>query len=179
MPTIEPQVEIRQIEPGDRLTGLSLGSEFTALKTFLQRHARSFHEQSLARTYAAFDVGGPRRIVGYLTLVCGEVLLDDRDGVIGGDVDYRYDHFPTVKIARLAVDQRFRGTGLGAGLVRLALGIAKGVVCPAVGCRFVIVDAKPQSVAFYEKMGFTLINTPANRALHEPVMFLDLHKRPA
>jgi hypothetical protein len=49
-------------------------------------------------------------------------------------------------------------------------------LCPAVGCRFVIVDSKKSSVGFYEKQGFTLIDTKENRGRSEPVMFIDLHK---
>jgi hypothetical protein len=71
-------VEIRQIAPGDRLTGLSLGdAQFTALKTFLQKHARIYHQQNLARTYAAFALGEQPKVVGYVTLVCGEIVTED------------------------------------------------------------------------------------------------------
>src|SRR5688572_2166892 len=72
-------LDIRLIEPGDRLTGLSLGdAAFTPLKTFLQKHALEYERQSLARTYAAFQVE-PRKVLGYMTLVCGEVVTDEAD----------------------------------------------------------------------------------------------------
>ncbi|WP_159726251.1 hypothetical protein [Methylosinus sp. Ce-a6] len=136
-------VEIRQIEPGDKLTGLSLGGEeFTPLKTFLQRHAKSYQEKSLARTCAIFDKGKSNKVVGYVTLVCGEVVLQDGDvsPLCNDNVDYKYLHYPAVKIARLAIDRRYQGFDLGSNLVDLALGVAKWTVCPAVGCRFVVVD---------------------------------------
>jgi GNAT superfamily N-acetyltransferase len=174
-------VEIRQIEPGDRLIGLSLGdAQFTALKTFLQRYARIFHQQNLARTYAAFAVGERPKVVGYVTLDCGEIVSEDgRDLLDGLGIGYRYSQYPAIKIARLAVDERWRGRNLGSQLVQLALGTAKDVVCPAVGCRFVVVDAKRASIGFYEKCGFTSLDTPANLVRNEPVMFVDLYKIPA
>jgi hypothetical protein len=60
--------------------------------------------------------------------------------------------------------------------VHLSLGIAKDKISPAVGCRFVTVDAKRDSVGFYAKQGFTLLDTQGNRDRLEPVMFLDLHR---
>lgn len=177
----EPDIEIRKIEPGDRLTGLSLGEEFTPLKIFLQRHAKKYHETGLARTYAAFDLLNKGKILGYVTLVCGEIVLEDEDDrlLCGEGVDYHYKHYPAVKIARLAVDRRCRGSGLGSHLVNLALGVTKSVICPAVGCRFIVVDSKRAAVAFYEKCGFTILDTATNRARMEPVLFVDLHKTPA
>lgn len=171
-------ISIRHIEPGDRLTGLSLGeAEFAPLKTFLQRHAHAYEAQNLARTYGAFDAESGR-IVGYVALVCGEVVLDDGDARLVQEpgLKYLYDHYPAVKIARLAVDRRVGGRGLGRQLVNLALGLAKGIVSPAVGCRFVIVDAKKGAVRFYERCGFTLLDTAANKERDEPVLFLDLNK---
>lgn len=43
-------------------------------------------------------------------------------------------------------------------------------VAPHVGCRFLVTDAKQPAVAFYEKMGFTLLDTDDNRERENPVM---------
>jgi GNAT superfamily N-acetyltransferase len=155
---------------------LSLGdAAFTPLKTFLQKRALEYERQSLARTYAAFQVE-PRKVLGYITLVCGEVVTDVGDGCLIADVDYRYKQYPAVKIARLAIDKSVQGIGLGKHLVDLALGIAKREVCPSVGCRFVMVDSKKNSVRFYERCGFTMLDTPSNKERGEPVMYVDLSK---
>lgn len=169
-------LDIRLIAQGDRLTGMSLGdAAFTPLKNFLRRHALEFERQSLARTYAAFQVE-PRRVLAYITLVCGEVVIDDGDTCLIEGIDYQYKQYPAVKIARLAVDRSIQNAGLGRQLVDLALGIAKREVSPSVGCRFVMVDAKKNAVRFYERCGFTMLDTPANKARNKPVMFVDLSK---
>lgn len=112
-----------------------------------------------------------------MTLVCGEVVTEDGDDLLQEpDLKYLYNHYPAVKIARLAVHKDLSGAGLGRALVNLALGQAKRIICPAVGCRFVVVDSKRGAVKFYEKCGFTLLDTPANRERSEPVMFIDLNK---
>lgn len=171
MPDVK--VTIRLIEAGDRLTGLSLGdAAFTPLKTFLQRHAKAYQHASLARTYGAFLEG---RIVGYITLRCGEIALDDGDAALVQDeLQYSYNQYPAIKIARLAVARAHAGNGIGRLLVELALGIAADSISPYVGCRFVVVDSKRQSVGFYNNVGFTMLNTPSNEVRDEPVMFLDL-----
>lgn len=173
---IDLDLDIRLIQDDDRLRGLSLGEEaFLPLKIFLQRHALEYERQSLARTYAAFQVE-PHKVLGYITLVCGEVVIRDGDACLIAGVDYRYKHYPAVKIARLAVDQAVQRIGLGKHLVDLALGIAKREVSPSVGCRFVMVDSKRNSVKFYERCGFTMLDTPENRERNEPVMYVDLSK---
>lgn len=175
----ESDVQIRAIQPGDALTGLSLGDPaFLPLKTFVRRHAQVYERQNLSRTYGAFDVANGNKLLGYVTLVCGEVALQNGDDALvhGEDVQYSYLQYPAVKIARLAVDRRFRKKGIGEELVNLALGIAQEFICPNVGCRFVMVDAKAESVSFYTRRGFTTLDTHENRTRDEPVMFVDLSK---
>ena len=169
---------IRQIALGDKLTGLSLGNpKFTPLKTFLQRHAHAYERYSLARTYAAFNTANGK-VLAYVILVCGEVHIDDGDErpITDEGLKFLYNQYPAVKIARLAVDKSLRGSGIGRALVELALGVAKDTVCPAVGCRFMMVDSKQDSIEFYAKCGFTTLDTADNRERDEPVMYIDLGK---
>ena len=178
MANVDLNVVVKQIEPGDSLTGLSLGdAAFEPLKRFLRRDAQKYEAQSLARTYAAFNQA-TSKVVGYVTLVCGEIVTRESDHELlqETDVQFPYPHYPAVKIARLAVDRRVAGIGLGTALVNLALGQAKRVICPTVGCRFVVVDSKRESVAFYEKCGFTILDTTTNRMRNAPIMWVDLNK---
>lgn len=169
---------MRQIKANDKLTGLSLGdSAFTPLKIFLQKHAKVYHQQNLARTYAAFDTAQANKVAGYITLVSGEIVLEgDRSLLDEPDLHYNYKSYPALKIARLAVHEKYRDQKLGKFLVQLALGTAKDVICPAIGCRFVAVDSKKQAVDFYLKQGFSMLETRQNKQRSEPVLFIDLHK---
>jgi len=168
-------LELRAIESGDKVTGLSLGdAKYTPLKTFLQKHAKKYSDQLLAKSYGVFR--GPK-IVAYITLVCGEIASEDDSAMADtGDAEYNYKHYPAVKIARLAVDKKLQKAGIGAELINFALGIAKQDISAIVGCKFVVVDAKAESVEFYEKRGFRLLDTEANKARSEPIMFIDLTK---
>ncbi|MCO5129275.1 MAG: GNAT family N-acetyltransferase [Xanthobacteraceae bacterium] len=170
-------IEIRNIEPGDSLAGLSVGPDphNLPLKIFLNKQARKFHNANLARTYGAFNAINPKKPLAYITLVCGQIETQHENQF--GDLRYTYDNCPAVKIARLAVDHRYKGQGIGKALIDFSLGIIRTHICPYVGCRFVVVDSKSSAVSFYEnKCGFTILDTAANRALETPILFIDLHK---
>ena len=174
MPDESLDLELRLLEPGDSFAGFSLGdAAFNPLKTFLKRDAKKFAEQLLAQTYVFTD---GQRIVAFITLVCGEIAAENEVEIADLDgAEFRYDHYPAIKIARLAVSTRYRKNSLGQSLVDFSLGRTKEVADIA-GCRFVVVDAKRPSVGFYEKCGFRELDTDENRARSEPIMFIDLKK---
>jgi ribosomal protein S18 acetylase RimI-like enzyme len=139
-------------------------------------HSDAYHAQNLAKTYGLFCANAPQKVIGYITLVCGQIETETEQK-FGADIHYFYDHCPAVKIARLAVDSRFMGRGLGTELVDFALGVVKLQICPWVGCRFIVVDSKKSAVRFYEeRCGFTQLDTDTNRRRDAPIMFIDLHK---
>ncbi|WP_439521822.1 GNAT family N-acetyltransferase [Marivita sp.] len=167
----EQSFDLRLLEPGDSFAGFSLGdAQFQPLKTFLKRDAKKFSEQLLAKTYV-FAI--ENKVVAYVTLVCGEIA-SERDDIADLDgAEFHYDHYPAMKIARLAVSKQYRKYGLGRSLVDFSLGRTLEIAEIA-GCRFVVVDAKQPSIKFYEKRGFRLLDTPENTERAEPLMFVDL-----
>ena len=172
-------LELRAIGSSDCFDDISCGNaKFLALKVFLQRNALYYEEGSLARTYVAVDPK-TKLIAGYVTLVCSEIDLGDDATLHPGSLAearerYPYTNYPAIKIARLLVDSRKRGQNLGTQLVDLAFGIATLEIGPRVGCRFLIVDSKPEAVEFYKKRGFTLLDTQENRQRETLIMFVDL-----
>lgn len=185
MPNASAAIEygLRSLRAGDSFRSMKAGDErFQPLKIFAQKNAHKYEAENLARTYVVEDKTNGR-VAAYVTLVCSEVVSgEDQQLVVADGLNFPYDTYPAVKIARLLVDARYRGEGpfagerLGRLLVNLAQGIARDEICPAVGCRFVVVDSKTESVEFYEKCGFTMVDTPENKARAEPVMYLDLHR---
>lgn len=170
---------LRALLPADTFGSLKSGDgAFEALKRFARKDAQKYERANLARTYIIRDEGRAR-IAAFVTLVCSEVA--SKASLLNGHHEpaFPHEHYPAVKIARLMVDERYRDAnrrGLGTKLVDFTLGIARTEICPAIGCRFVVVDSKKESVTFYEHCGFTTVDTPSNKALDTPVMFMDLHK---
>lgn len=92
-----------------------------------------------------------KRIIGFVTLAAAEVEIaglpaSRRKGLPSYPL-------PALRIARLAVDARAQGRGVGAELLKHALIIARKTA-ESVGCIGVVVDAKADAVSFYERYGF-------------------------
>jgi GNAT superfamily N-acetyltransferase len=60
---------------------------------------------------------------------------------------------PVLRLARLGVDTRAQGLGIGKALLRHVLQLAVEQR-DRLGCVDVVTDAKPDAVAFYEGLGF-------------------------
>lgn len=174
----EAEFELRLLSQDDKVKAISSGDElYQPLSNFLKKHAKPYHAQNLAKTYILFDIHKDR-IAGYISLVCSEIVSRP-DLLKGEEVQFAYNQYPAVKIARLLIDSRYRNEeykGLGQKLVEFAIGIVVTEICHHVGCRFLVVDSKKSSVGFYEKCGFTLIDTIENRKSEAPVLYLDLYK---
>ena len=169
-------LSIRAIEQNDHVNAFSTGNaEHLPLKNFLRNQAIEFHFSNIVKTYVAVD--DQNRVWGYTSLMCSDIELEDGYELEDCDGANCYETLPAVKIARLAVDSKLRGKGLGRNLIEFSIAIAKDMIMPHAGCRFLVVDAKQDAVSFYrDKIGFTLLDTEGNENTEHPVMFIDLQK---
>lgn len=164
---------LRELEPSDTVTRFSLGGEeFNALKIFIKRHAKYYHSQNITKTYVLVEPS-KSHIFGYVSLVCSQVELTLNQPIVD---NYPYHDYPCVKIVRLAVDKSLKKKGLGTDLVNWSVSITKEKIMPHIGCRFLVVDSKAGAIGFYEKCGFTMLDTATNKANKHPLLFMDLHK---
>jgi GNAT superfamily N-acetyltransferase len=114
------------------------------------------------------------KILGFVTVAAAEVEIaglpaSRRKGLPSYPL-------PALRIARLAVDSRAQGRGVGAELLKQALILARKTA-EAVGCVGVVVDAKANAVAFYERYGFERATTVLGGLGDRPepaVLFLPL-----
>jgi ribosomal protein S18 acetylase RimI-like enzyme len=72
----------------------------------------------------------------------------------------------------LAVDKTFERRGIGRFLMLAAICMAI-YISSMIGCRYITVDSKPESVGFYEKHGFKSIEK--YRDSHFPNLFLNMY----
>lgn len=149
---------VRVLKKSDNLSKLSFGDpDHTPLKIFLKKSALVFQDNNVAITYVLVDNANPARVWGYISLMCSNISLEDGDKPTENESFLRYDYFPAIKLARLAIDGDLQGKNYGSGLVEYALEIIIKNIMPNVGCRFMTVDSKKGSIGFYEKLGFRLI----------------------
>jgi ribosomal protein S18 acetylase RimI-like enzyme len=119
----------------------------------LNRYLREQVTQHVRRRVAACFVAlsGDARVAGYYTLASASLLLSDLPAATGKKLP-RYPSVATVRMGRLAVDEAFRGQGLGGALLADALERAARAEIAAFA---MMVDAKDEAaVAFYRHHGF-------------------------
>lgn len=141
----------RPLAADDQLDGFNCGKP--SLSEWLARHARQANAGGSARTFAVVDdVNDDRKVVGYYSLTVGQVdSLDVPERVRKGMGQYP---IPVVLLARLAVDQRYHGQGVGPGLLRDAIARAL-TISEQAGVRAMMthpLDA--EATSFYLKFGF-------------------------
>ena len=169
------EIELKKLEAAevDQVSKFRMElDEDKPLEVFIRRHALKSAKANLTQTYVA-KADGDRKVIGYVSIMCAEVQLEKSYDIEDKDGADRYEFQPAVRIARLAICSKHERKGIGQQLVELALGVVLDSIVPIAGCRFVILDAKSKSIPFYQKLGFRLLDTDANRAKAMPLMFLD------
>ncbi|MDD3042292.1 MAG: GNAT family N-acetyltransferase [Methanosarcinaceae archaeon] len=145
------------IESLDKRHDLSFFScSSSELNDFLKNDALSDQNNMISRTSLCFWKG---ELVGFVALIADTI---EARAVIDGLEHYEYRKYPGVKIARLAVDFRFERKGIGTYLLLAAIGKTLSI-CENIGCRYILVDSKKNSIGFYEKNGFKLVEKYKNR----------------
>ena len=146
-----------------RVTLLEKTHDRSAFKSGSEPLDRYFHQQvsqDIRRRVTACFVAlhGPQgedsRIAGFYTLASSSVLLADLPPETGKKLP-RYPSVPAVRMGRLAVDENFKGQGLGGALLADALARAARADIAAFA---LVVDAKDDAAArFYRHHGFIVL----------------------
>jgi GNAT superfamily N-acetyltransferase len=145
------EVQVRRLDPRDDRTGFRSGD--IDLDRFFQRYAgQNQFRHHIGTTYVA--VQGDR-ITGFATVSSGEMVAER----LTKKLRQRLPAYPLpiLRLARLAVDERYQGHGIGKLLLRVVLELALEMR-DRVGCIGVVVDARPVAVTFYSSLGFQPID---------------------
>jgi GNAT superfamily N-acetyltransferase len=132
------------------LSGFDSGQP--VLDNWLRGFARHAQANRTGRTFVWRAADGV--VVAYFTLAAHEVVKGELPGRIGRGGP---DRVPAALLARLALDRRLQGQGLGARLLVDALGRIIEA-SRRVAVRVVVVDAiDDRAAAFYRQFGFVSI----------------------
>jgi GNAT superfamily N-acetyltransferase len=125
------------------------GCGVQSLDDYLGKYAYLNHQNRSARTYVASRGG---RVVAFYTLAAGSVSREETPSRVAQGLG-QYP-VPVILLARLAVDSRERGKGLGRAMLRDAI-LRALQAADIIGSRAMLVHAKDeQAAAFYKKFGF-------------------------
>lgn len=144
-------VEIRRLTRADDRSGFSCGQP--DLDRYFEHYAGlNQFKLHLAVTYVAV---ADSVIVGFATVTSSSI---ERSNVPSARLRKRLPGYPlpVLRLARLGVDTRAQGLGLGRALLRHVLQLAIEQRDDS-GCVDVLTDAKPEAVGFYESLGFVRV----------------------
>ncbi|MGI8625956.1 MAG: GNAT family N-acetyltransferase [Geodermatophilaceae bacterium] len=133
----------------------ALNSGEVDLDTWLREHAAGAEARRVARTFV-WCAADENVVMGYYSLAGHRLIREELPKSIGRGSPREV---PAVLLARLAIDVRLQGRGLGGALLADALSRVVAAT-DLVAARFVVVDALNESAAmFYEHHGFRRIPT--------------------
>src|SRR5688572_26829078 len=154
-------LRIEALSPEHRPLLADFRNQHPSLVEYLKRYAlRHAKKDLLARTFLAIDESAKEsRIAGYFSLATVSV---ERASVESQSGLNRLPRFPTpgVLLARLAVDSRVQGQGLGRFLFEEALGLTLQLAKTGpVAFRLLVTDAIDEGAArFYERRGLVRLS---------------------
>jgi len=146
------EYQIRRLQKSDNRKEFTSGHE--DLDHFFRRYAgQNQFRHHIGVTYIATD---EQTILGYLTVATGSLEVDEcpQDKKLPSQYP-----LPILRLGRLAVAREYQGRGIGKQLLRYAFALALQQR-DSVGCVGMIVDAKEEAIAFYERYGFHLLDGP-------------------
>lgn len=127
-----------------------------SLDEFLKLHALAKQNAMLSRTYVVTEMSAG--VVAYYTLAHISVQSEEAPKRLARGMPAS---IPAILLARLAIDQRFQGQGLGRSLFADSLMRTWAVMSGHVPVRIFVVDAIDEPAReFYEKLG--MISSPSN-----------------
>jgi len=156
-------VIIRRLEESSETGNFDCGD--AALNNYLNKYAWVNQEKSsIGVTYVAVEEAAARVVLGCFTIAMSSVPRETfPKKYVRGLPNY---DLPLILLARLAVDLRFAGKGIGHALISEAFRISLRVSAE-VGCRCVITDAYRHRMGWYARYGFIPIEGPRTKALKE------------
>lgn len=121
-----------------------------ALDEWLRRRALGNQGSGASRTWVVLEGDSPQ-VVAYYASSTGAVLRSAAPARIRRN---QPEQIPAILLARMAVDQRHRGKGLGAALLKYFM-LKALEVAGSVGVRVLLIHAKDEEAqAFYGHYGF-------------------------
>jgi len=150
----EKDISVEALDSHHDFTDFHCASE--DLDDFIKNDALLEQKCMLSRTYLFFYKGS---VIGFVSLSADSVAVQRlrADDIVRKDGKALYSNLPCILIGRLAVVEQYERRGLGTNILKWAVGLITNVVCKSVGCRYITVDPKAESLALYKKsgLGFT------------------------
>ncbi len=165
-PTNELSRRIEKLRPDYPIEDFECGRE--ELNRYLVRYAWTNQQAGAAQTYIGFS---ENIVVGYYTLAVGQVSRDEAPERLTKGLARH--PVPIMLLARLAVDRRWHGEGIGKALLRDAM-LRTLQAADIAGIRAFAVHAKDEDVVNFYKQ-FDFVPSPTD-PMHLFVLLKDIRR---
>lgn len=164
---------IRHLAPDDNRKTFTCGDD--ELDRFFRRYAaQNQYRHHVGTTYVAVQND---TILSFVTVSATQIEAEE----LPEEKKKRFPYpLPALRLARLGVATEAQGQKVGLALLKSVLRLAQQMA-RNVGCVGVVVDAKPDSIGFYERYGFLKMEIVAGELGDRPQpipMFLPLEDIP-
>lgn len=141
-----------------------------ALNEYLQRYARQSHQLGAAKTFLAVSDADSKTIFGYYSLSPASIAYARTPEIVRRGL--ARNEVPAFRLARLAVDLKRQGHGVG-GQLLLSAGKRCLLAAAEVGGVAILIDAKnPRVAGWYQSYGaLPLLDAPLSLVL--PLMTVE------
>ncbi len=135
-----------------------------------------FEREKLGNTHLVYWQSGGK-LLGYFTISSESLRIEYFRSIKGFSIpgEIRVSAIPGMKIGRLAVDNEFKGRDVGSHMLRYIAGLA--LQTPA-ATRILFLEAYPESIGFYAKFDFKIIEHQKLRHRRNRMMCFDLTAHP-
>ncbi len=163
---------------------------------YIEEDALHSQDLCIANTFLVFDrynLASFRQkkenlvLLGYVSILADSLRLDSELRVHFRDKGIHYNSLPALKIGRLCVDDKYRGSGIGKCMMDWVTKRAY-FLNQSIACRFITLDAKrnqnrnKDSYNFYKKCSFQVLKTRNRTELEieqqksgQTPMYFDIH----
>lgn len=123
-------------------------------------------KKSLSSAYVLTDPDKNHKLVGFFTIASHSIDVSLLSPMQLGSLPRK---IPCLRLVMLGVDKNYKRQDLGRRLMKQALKITKDYAVQ-IGCYGMYLDADPDAVDFYTKLGFALLEN--NKAPQPSPMFI-------
>jgi ribosomal protein S18 acetylase RimI-like enzyme len=123
------------------------------INTFVHSSLKPQIKRNLSVAYVLRDYGRENNFLGFYTLAQHMLDLGQLSALKLGSMPRK---IPCTRLIMLGIDKQYQGQQLGSRLMRHALTISQQVA-QQIGSFGLYLDADPEALNFYKKLGFTLL----------------------
>lgn len=140
---------------------------------FLKKEALGHQEEKICDTYILLKAD---KVVAYASMCPHSIRINEDERKKYAKISGRkvYDHYPALKITRLARDVKWKGSGIGRLMIFCAVILAKEKSGVASYGRITL-DAEPDKIGYYQDLGFKIAAKYKGRRKHIP-MYVNIDK---